>query len=232
MVELLLFLSAICLCFFSPVQFRIFYQKVAWDDALVLEMSFLHGLLKRRRSVNLLQLTPRGVKQHQKISGRWFFLRKNQHKKTTAPYQGNSRNWREFFQRYQEYGLGMTLLTYFLPANYHRYLFVVEDLERRGYFTKFTWVTRFGTGNPVSTATVYGVLWGVKSSLLSYLHRKTKFVVRPDIQIIPDFQNSRLDLNFDCIFRVKLGYIIIAAFIANFRYRMMKGGIGFGRSPN
>lgn len=225
MVQLLLFLSVICIFFFFPVEFRIFYQKVAWDDALVLEMSFLHGLLKRRRSIHLLQLTPKGIKQQQKISGRWFFLRKNRRLEKIGPYPGNSRNWREFFQRYQEFGLGMSLLTYFLPARYQRWLFVVEDLEGRGYFTKFTWITRFGTGNPVSTATIYGVLWGVKSSLLSFLQRKTKFAVKPDIQIIPDFRDSRLDLNFDCIFRVKLGYIIIAAFVAHFRYRMMKGGI-------
>ncbi len=232
MVQLFLFLSVFSVFFFLPVEFRIFYQKVAWDDALVLEMSFLHGLLKRRRAISLLQLTAKGVKLQQKNSGRWFFLRKIRRQKKTTSYQGNSRNWREFFQSYQKWGLGMTLLTYFLPAQYHRWLFVVEDLERRGRFTKFTWITRFGTGNPVSTATIYGVLWGAKSSLLGYLHRKIKFDLRPDIQVIPDFQNLRLDLNFDCIFRVKLGYIIVAAFIAHFRHRMMKGGIGFGRSPN
>ncbi|HBF36191.1 MAG TPA: hypothetical protein DDW50_02600 [Firmicutes bacterium] len=232
MVELFLFLAVICMFFFLPVQFRISYQKIAWDDTLVLEMSFLHGLLKRRRLVSLLQLTPKGIKKQQKNSGRWFFFRRILRQKMTTPYQGNSSNWRGFFQRYQQYGLGMTMLTYFLPAKYHRWLFVVEDLEHRGHFTKFTWITRIGTGNPVSTATIYGVLWGVKSSLLSYLYRKEKLVGTPDIQVIPDFQTTRLDLNFDCIFKVKLGYIIIAAFVAHFRHRMMKGGIGFGRSPN
>jgi hypothetical protein len=231
-VELFLFLSVICIFSFLPVQFRIFYQKIAWDDTLVLEMSFLHGFLKRRRVVSLLQLTPKGIKKQQKNSGKWFFLRKSQTKKVESSYQGNSRIWREFLQRYQEYGLGITLLTYFLPAKYQHWLLVVEDLEQRGHFTKFSWITRFGTGNPVSTATLYGILWGVKSSISSYLRRRIKFVNPPDIQVIADFQNSRLDLRFDCIFQVKLGYIIIAAFVARFRHRMMKGGIGVGRSPN
>lgn len=137
----------------------------------------------------------------------------------------NSRSWREFLQRYQQYGLGITFLTYFLPAKFEPYILVVEGLERRGCFTKFTWITRYGTGEAVSTATLYGILWGMKSSLLNYLHRRTKFGRRPEIQVIPDFQNSRLDMIFDCIFRIKLGYIIIAAFIARFRHRMMKGGI-------
>lgn len=232
MVELLLFLGAFCVLFFLPVQFRIFYQKVAWDDTLVLELSFLGGLLKRRRVISLLQLTPKGVKQREKLSGRWFFIRKSKSKTIESPYQGNSRSWREFLHRYQQYGLGVTLLTYFLPAKYQHWLLVVEDLENQGRFTKFTWITRFGTGDPLSTATLYGVLWGVKSSVLSFLHRQIKFDAKPDIQVIPDFQNSRLDLIFDCIFRVKLGYIIIAAFIARFRHRMMKGGIGVGESSN
>jgi hypothetical protein len=231
-VELLLFLGTICLLFFLPVQFRIFYQKIAWDDTLVLEMSFLNGLLKRRKVISLLQLTPSGIKKREKLSGRWFFIKKAKTKEVESPYQGNSRGWREFLHRYQQYGLGVTLLTYFLPANYQHWLWVVDDLENRGHFTKFTWITRFGTGDALSTATLYGVLWGVKSSLLSFLHRKIKFDQKPDIQVIPDFQNSRLDLIFDCIFRVKLGYIIIAAFIARFRHRMMKGGIGVGKSSN
>lgn len=232
MVELFLFLSVFCVLFFLPVQFRIFYQKVAWDDTLVLELSFLNGLLKRRRSISLLQLTPKGVKKQERLSGRWFFLRKSKHQKIKSSYQGNSRSWREFLQRYQQYGLGITLLTYFLPAKYQHWILVVEDLEHQGHFTKFTWITRFGTGDPVSTATLYGILWGVKSSLLSFLHRQVKFTGQPKIQVIPDFQNSRLDVIFDCIFRVKLGYIIIAAFVARIRHRMMKGGIGVGRSSN
>jgi hypothetical protein len=231
-VELFLFLGAFCILFLLPVQFRIFYQKVAADDTLVLEMSFLKGLLKMRRSISLLQLTPTGVKSRQKLSSRWFFFHKSETRKSKSAYQGNSRSWREFLHRYHHYGLGITFLTYFLPAKYQHWILVVEDLEHRGYFSKFTWITRFGTGEPVSTATIYGILWGVKSSLLSFLHRQVKFTGQPEIRVIPDFQNYRLDLIFDCIFRVKLGYIIIAAFVARFRHRMMKGGIGVGRSSN
>ncbi|HBE76366.1 MAG TPA: hypothetical protein DDW65_01075 [Firmicutes bacterium] len=236
MVILLLFLGTFCVLFFLPVQFRIFYQKIAWDDTLALELSFLGGLLKMRRTVSLLQLTPRGLKKRETLSGRWLFLRKKQTKEDTSSIQGDSRIWREFLQRYQKFGVGVTLLTYFLPAKYQPWILVVEDLERRGCFKKFVWKTKFGTGEPVGTAIIYGILWGVKSSILSLLHRSAKFdpCNPPDIQIIADFGAAKLDFIFDCIFHVKLGYIIIAAFIARFRYRMMKGegGIGIGESSN
>ncbi|MGE5583511.1 MAG: DUF2953 domain-containing protein [Bacillota bacterium] len=232
MIELLLFLAVFCLFFFLPVQFRIFYQKIAWDDDLLLEISFLKGRLKRSRSISLLQLTPRRIKQRQKSSGRWFFIRRSKVKEVESSYLDNSRGMREFLHRYHHYGLGIALLTYFLPAKYRHWLLVVEDLEKRGRFTKFIWITKFGTGNPVSTATLYGALWGFKSSAIAFLRRNFDFKSQPEIQIIPDFQNPRFDLKFDCIFRIKLGYIIIAAFIARFRHRFLKGGIGVGKPSN
>ncbi len=232
MIELILFIGAICLLFFIPIQFRIFYQKVAWDDSLILEMSFLKGMLKRRKIISLLKLTPKIIKKREKTSGRWFFIHKAQTKEVESSYQSNSHNWQEFLQRYQQYGLGMTLLTYFLPARYQHWLYVAEDLEKRGSFTKFIWRTTVGAGDPASTALIYGLIWSLTSGLVNFLHHRTDFSNTPEIRVVPDFQSTRLDLFFDCIFQVKLGYIIIAAFIARFRHRFLKGGIGVGEPSN
>jgi Protein of unknown function (DUF2953) len=231
LIELFLFLGTFCVLFFLPVQFRIFYQKIDWDDTLILELSFLKGLLKRRRVVSLLQLNPK-TKKREKLFGRWFFFRKAKTQPIAPTAPDNSHRLQDFLDRYQRYGLGVTMMTYFLPAKYQHWILVANDLESRGHFTKLTWITRIGTGDPVSTATLSGVLWGVKSSIFSVLCRLLQFDRAPDIQVIPDFQTSRLDLIFESIFRVKLGYIIIAALIARFRYRMLKGGIGVGKSSN
>ncbi len=231
MVELVLFIGTFCLFFFLPVQFRIYYRKIGPDDHLLYELSFLKGLLKRRKEVTLIQPTPAGTKQVEETGGKWFGIRRSKVKEVISPFQGNSRGLREFLHRYLNYGLGVTLLTYFLSAKYHRWLLVAEDLERRGRFVRFQWYTRFGTGDAASTAVLYGLVWGFKANLIGYLHQRSTFDQQPVIRVIPDYQTPRLDMLFDCIFKAKLGYIIVAAFIAGLRHRL-KGGVGFERASD
>lgn len=225
MVELVLFLGTFAILGFLPVQFRIYYRKLGKDDELLFELSFLRGLIKRRKEITVRKPTSQGTAAKVEKSGHWFWWGKSQVKTETEQSEGNSRELREFLQRYQAYGLGITLLTYFLPAQYHRWLYVAEGLERRGKFTQFRWYTRFGTGEAASTAVLSGLIWAVKASMTSWLNGRSEFAQKPDLRVIPDFQTLRLDLLFDCIFKVNLGYIIIAAFIARLRQRL-KGGVG------
>ncbi|NLY75144.1 MAG: DUF2953 domain-containing protein [Firmicutes bacterium] len=226
MVELTLFIGMFCLFFFLPVQFRFYYQKVAWDDTLIMELTFLNGLLKRRRQISLLNPTPRGVKVREKISGNWLFYQRKQTIEKVSPYQGNSRGLREFLHRYRHYGLGITLLSYFLPARFHRWLLVAEKLEKKGEFRRLVWITKVGLGQSAATAVAFGLIWGLKAGLLQTLNRELRFAQKPEIKVIVDYQSLGLDTLFDCIFRVKLGYIIIASFLAYWRHRLMKGGVG------
>ena len=225
MVEIVLFIGMFCLFFFLPVQFRISYQKVAWDDKLTMEMTFLNGLLKRERKVSLIKPTPKGLKVGEKLSERWMFFKSKKIITKVSPYQGNSRGLREFLHRYRHFGMGLTLLTYFLPTRLHHWLMVVERLEKKGVFHRFVWNTKLGLGQPAATAVLYGAMWGFKSGLVQALHKKYRFANQPELKVIVDYSTLSLDTFFDCIFRVKLGYIIIASFLAYWRHRMMKGGV-------
>lgn len=221
MVEVGLFLGVFCLFFFMPVRFRFYYQKLNDDDLLILEMSFLRGLLKRRKVTSLIKPPPKRSKN----SGRWFFFKKAQVKKLEARATSKQLNLlgpMEIWRQYQQYGLGITLLIYFLPAKYQHWLLVAESLERRGCFEKFTWMTRFGTNDAAATSIIAGLLWGFKFGLLGILRYKYKFNREPELQIIPDYQQSKWDTHLDCIFRVKLGYIIIMALTTRFRVQMLR----------
>lgn len=232
MVEVL-FLGTFIVFFFLPVQFGINYQKTDRKHFLVFEMRFLNGLLQRKLVIDPIQPNLDKLQLRKKMLGKWFFFSKTQIKEETTSYGNSSGNGlEEFLLRYKHYGIGITLLTYFIPAKYHHWLLVVEDLEKKGHFQKFTWITKLGTGGPASTAIFYGLLWGLKLSLISYLSQQTVFARDPEIQVIPDFQNLKFEMVFDCIFRVKLGYIIIAAFIARFRHRWLKGGVGIERTSD
>jgi len=227
-VAVFLFLLPICLLFFLPVQFRLYYKRVAEDDHLLFEMKFLGGLLKRRWEVSLIQLVMNGIKRKVNKQGRWFGFNVETSSEEMNPLFGNnsSRGWGEFFHRYSHFGLGMTLLTYFLPAKYQNWLLVAGRLEKRGKFHRLEWVTALGTGDAALDAVCYGFAWAVKATFVASLGQQYGFAKPPRISVVPDFQRARFDTVFDCIFRVKLGYIIIAALITRLRYRLAKGGVG------
>lgn len=219
MVEIGLFLVVFIIFFFLPVSFRIYYHKLGSDDLFVFEMTFLMGLLKRRKVISLIKNTPQPVQKQTKTSGRWFFLQKARVKEVNSPYHFNTLGFQEFWQRYQNYGLGITFLTYMLPTRYHRWLLVAQRLEKKGRFHRFIWITRLGTQNMAHTSLIYGLLWSLKLGLFNTLHSHYEFKQKPNIQVVYNFQQSRWDTLFDCIFRVKLGYIIIVALIARLQAR-------------
>jgi len=226
-VAVFLYLIPICLLFFIPVQFRLFYKRVAEDDHLLFEMSFLGGLLKRSWEASLLELAMNGVKRKVTKQGKWFWLKRKTSVDEISPLFGNnsSRGWGEFFRRYYQLGLGMTLFTYFLPAKYQNWLLIADRLENRGKFYRLVWKTALGTGDGALDAICYGILWALKATLIASISHRYRFARPPEISVFPDFQRVRFDTVFDCIFRVKLGYIIIAALITRLRYRLAKGGV-------
>lgn len=189
-------------------------------------MSFLWGLLKRKKEISLIRPMPQGIQKKETLSGNWFIIKKKQTKENISPYFGGN-GLGEFLDRYQHFGLAVTLLSYILPSRYQKWLLVIEDLEKRGWFQKFYWSTRLGTGDVAETAFLYGMTWSIKSGILAYLTQKFRFVQKPVIEVFSNFQGKSLDTVFDCIFRVKLGYIIIAAFTARLRHRLLKGGVSY-----
>lgn len=220
----LLFLVLFCIFFFLPVQFRLFYRKVGADDTLRFEMRFLNGLLKRKWQVSLLEFTLQGLHRQEEKTGKWFFVKKRNKREKVTSYFSDFGGWQEFLQHYRRMGLGMLLLSFFLPVRYRHWFLVTENLEKRGRFSRFKWQTCFGTGDAAVTAYCYGWLWGIKALIVGTLGRKYYFSHAPELAVIPDFHQPGLEMLFDCIFQVKLGYIILASLLARLGDRLSKGG--------
>ncbi|MBD7967999.1 DUF2953 domain-containing protein [Paenibacillus gallinarum] len=49
--------------------------------------------------------------------------------------------------------------------------------------TKFTWQTRLGTEDVVTTSILTGLLWGIKNTMLGWLSYKVKFTDGPDLKV-------------------------------------------------
>jgi hypothetical protein len=88
---------------------------------------------------------------------------------------------------------------------------VVSYLLKAIKINKFSWVTEFGTGDAAVTGVATGVVWTLKGGILSILSRYlTLKDKKPELQVIPRFQQGGLYLDLNCIFAIRIGHIIIA----------------------
>lgn len=89
----------------------------------------------------------------------------------------------------------------------------------------FSWRTCFGTGDASITGVVNGALWTAKYFFWKKFSSFFKLETRPVINVCPDFNNRKLEMEIDGIFVTRLGNIIIASIYAwrNIRACRRKG---------
>ncbi|MBM7555305.1 DUF2953 domain-containing protein [Halanaerobacter jeridensis] len=76
----------------------------------------------------------------------------------------------------------------------------------------FSWRSSFGCQNPAHTGMMTGLLWSVKSSLISILQTKLEFKELPIIDVVPNFTKEQsLMVEFKGIFTFRLGKLILIA---------------------
>lgn len=95
------------------------------------------------------------------------------------------------------------------------------------------WRTCLGTGDAASTAWLVGTLWAVKGAAFSLLRQHVHFVSRPRFVVEPLWNKSAFVLHIDCIFRFRIGEIILAW--VRKRLRAWQKGVshfGHGKGPS
>lgn len=78
-------------------------------------------------------------------------------------------------------------------------------------FNRFIWKTKLGFGDAAATGIGGGILWGIKGFIFSLLQKNYSQNCRTEISVIPVFDGERISTEFDCIFNLPIGYIIIAS---------------------
>lgn len=90
-------------------------------------------------------------------------------------------------------------------------------LLRRVHLRRLHWKTNMGAGDPSHTGFLIGLVWGVKGLLLTFVYRLlSPGGVRPVVVVTPNFENACFNTMLDCIFEVRIGYIIVTGFKALF----------------
>ena len=102
---------------------------------------------------------------------------------------------------------------------------------------KFYWEIEYGVDDAALTGMLYGFLWQGISAFLAILGRAVSIRSRPKIKIYPEFNRYIFKTEMNCIFRLRVGYIIIISMFfltMVIKYRLLQklGGVKGVRASN
>lgn len=88
---------------------------------------------------------------------------------------------------------------------------VNRDFFRTISCEELTWHTAIGLPDAALTAISTGFLWNLKNLVFNNLHNNVRVAFnKPSFEVKPVFNSKCFDVNFKCIFAVRLGNIIFA----------------------
>ncbi len=180
-----------------PIEFRVIYRRVKQDDSAVFQLAGFFGLWKYKVDVPMLDW-------------RWAFP--PYLKLETVSQPKSSRN-----RRVKEEVKPRNAKLHGILARFFRLLdkgFAVKRWFYRGIRCRhLRWIMEVGCKDAADTGLAVGGLWSAMGYYVGKLQQNITFqVAKPQVAVYPSFDRPQWRVDFDCIFSVRFGHIIIAGF--------------------
>lgn len=188
-----------------PLHFSIRYQRKETDDCFIIDTTALGKIIRYRLTIPVAELTSRTKLPWIKSE---IESRAGETESQTVKEQEKTRAW--------------LMLAVKQPREVHAKIYQVLDLvhdysdfmrwiTRKIRFERFHWVTRIGLMDAPETAIAAGMCWAVQSYIATTLwHKHYHVTSRPQLKVIPMYNQDLFQVDFECIFNVRLGHIIYA----------------------
>ncbi|MNO25084.1 hypothetical protein D3C76_149160 [compost metagenome] len=209
---LLLLLIVIGLILMSKITLQLRAVKQNWDDSIILDVTMLFGLISLHYEVPTVVL-----KSWQE--GIWYEKSQNDNILSGHASSGEQvidqeklQMWKEEFRKILKNTKGLMKW--------------MKVTMKRVTIRNLDWSTNIALEDAAYTATLTGILWGIKSSLIGFLTYQASFAKRPKIFVVPIFDSRPMFVTeVNCSAYIRLGHAIYAGIVLIVRVLKVKGGI-------
>ncbi|WP_019536711.1 DUF2953 domain-containing protein [Paenibacillus ginsengihumi] len=193
----------------SDVRLRLDARRLHNNDHYEVELRALYGLIRRKYGVPMISAASFGLElKTEQINRRSEqLMRENKRKVTLEQIQTAIERFRHLLQH---------------TPDFYQWL---RDTLRHVHCMRMEWKTGIGAGHAPETAFAAGMIWGLKTSLLSYIFRFIRLDAQPKLQVMPCFNELRLTTEAEAHFRIRIIYLFQSMFILLFRVLKVKGGL-------
>lgn len=193
----LLWVVSLILIPFTSITIRVTYLRDGSDDELIAIVAGLFGLVNIKRETNLIKLMMSlrsGVEMEHEIEAT----------KKGRPIKESS-SFLNYKEAVWEFRRALRL--------YRRYRKAIDFLRERITVKELSWETSLGTGDAAVTGMAVGLMWTLKTAVISILDTRLRNLTLGAVEITPSFDCAKFRTKFDCILRFKIGHAIIASII-------------------
>ena len=192
-IPILLILSLLVYLYFSIITVTVRFKHMKGGDQFTVELKAIHGLFVKKLRIPGLEAQQESVQPGEFAE--------------TEP-SGNAEKAVDRVKPDQDQD---PLQKWFgTIRQFHNLMPMMKRSAKKIRVSKFALQTAFGTGEAASTGKLTGAVWtaaGFIRKLLSF------FTVdcHPDISVMPQFNRMTMELELDCIFRIRIGEAILTA---------------------
>ncbi|MGG6309635.1 DUF2953 domain-containing protein [Paenibacillus macerans] len=209
---LILLLLIAALILLSTITINLTMRKKNRDDTILLDITLLYGFVNIHYQVpSILLKNLRDGLQIERDRPE-NVLQKDSSSTNEEVNKDKVDKWMDEFQRLLEATKGFRTW--------------LKATLRRVSFRKLEWSTNIALSDAAHTATLTGVLWGVKATLVGWLTCYISLKQRPKLFVVPVFGSAPLfSTEIRCIAKIRCGYAIYAGLVLIVRVLKVKGGV-------
>ncbi|MNO80004.1 hypothetical protein D3C76_711950 [compost metagenome] len=209
---LFLLLIVIMLLLISVITIRLSVTKKNWDDLVIVDVKMLYGLITLHYELPaiVLKSLQEGVWVEKSQSDNIFKGHASNEEQVID--QEKVHEWTTEFKEIMSATKGLKKW--------------MRNTLKRVTIRSLDWSTHIALSDAAHTATLTGVLWGVKSVLVGFLSYHITLLQRPELVVVPVFGSRPLfTTELRCIAQIRCGYAIYAGLVLIVRVLQVKGGI-------
>jgi hypothetical protein len=200
----------------TTLRLRLKYRRRGKDDQLALEFSFWYGIIFYKLEIPVVEMNGIKAKPAARPGNmplRWLAPRPAFKIKTEIEGKEGQPIAEEKKKVPIPGPVRLIEIVFDTLYKIKKYMPVMIYLLRRVHLRRLHWKTDLGAGDPSHTGFLTGLAWGVKGLLLTLVYRLlSPGGARPVVVVTPKFENACFSTMLDCIFEVKIGYIIVTGF--------------------
>lgn len=178
----------------TKVRVAVTYVRLGANDHLVLDVSVWFGLIRRKYDIPVMKWMTTD-------SGPTFAM--NVRKSGEPEHNGHVfidekaiRRWMRVAKEWRK--------------KVHDLYPILRWILRRFRLERVEWHTALGIGDAAATGTLTGLVWGVKSVILSTVSHYVTLRAIPRMSVQPVWNGNIVRTRFRCILTFRIGYAIVA----------------------
>jgi len=90
---------------------------------------------------------------------------------------------------------------------------------------ELNWHTQIGAGDAVETATLTGMAWSLKGSIIGYMSKHIRLKVQPKLDITPLYNEKLFTTRLNGILKLRTSYALMAVILLVIRLLRARGGL-------